>query len=409
MDKGMAFRFSRTTWMSLYAPALLLAASNGLVVPALPVLAHSLSTSFALAALALASLLLGSALAAIPTGYMLDSSLGRRGVTITGLFLVALSGLLMMSAKSFPELILYQLLAGWGSQMWMLGRLTLIGVQSKVNERGRQISGMIGMEQMGTLLGPAIGGGITASFGASATFGVRGALCLAAALMVFFATRSPAKEQHQPKIDRGERKTMSLVQMLKTPPLLKLTGLQLVVSLARGSIFSGTFDLYLVYAYGVGPSTIGILRSVIGAVCLPITFWAGHAMDRFGRKSTIIPGFALVAIGLLAMAVVSGLGMPFQYFAGCLVIVHMSISLTAGSMQTLGIDLAPPEWSGRFLGFLRLGTEFGHFMSPMAFALVAKGLGYSAAFTFLSLTGASVSLIVAKAKWFPEKRPPNGK
>jgi len=398
----MAFQISRANLISLYAPAFLLSAANGIVVPALPVLAYSLSISFVLATLVVASLVLGSALAAIPTGYMLDH-FGRREVTISGLVLVALSALLTTTATSFYELILYQLLAGWGTQMWMLGRLTLIGIQSQAEDRGRQVTGMMGMENMGMLLGPAIGGGITVALGASAAFGIRGVLCLVAALMVFLAIRVPAKKPVQLEVRKEGPVPLTLLQMVKTPPLPKLTALQMVVSLARGSIFNGTFDLYMVYAYGVGPATIGLLRTVIGIVCLPITFSAGHIMDRFGRKATMVPGFAALAIGLLVMAAVSGMDLPFYYFVGCLFMVHMSLSVTSGCMQTLGIDLAPPEGSGRFLGFLRLSTEFGHFLSPMGFALVATGLGYPAAFVYLALMGASVSLVTAKAKWIPDR------
>jgi MFS family permease len=395
----MALQISRGNMISLYIPAFILSASNGVVVPALPVLAHSLSISFALATLALASQLLGSALAAIPTGYLLDS-FGRRRVTITGLVLVAVSALLMTTATSFIQLIMYQLLAGCGSQMWMLGRLTLIGAQGRTEDRGRQVTGMMGMENIGLLLGPAIGGGITLAFGASATFGVKGVLCLAAAVMVFLATRGVESEQNQSKGRKDAPLPLSMLQMLKTPPLPKLTAIQLMVSLARGCIFSGAFDLFMVYAYGTGPATIGLLRSIIGVVCLPITFSAGHIMDRFGRKATIVPGFALIAVSLVAMAIVSETNLPFAYFVVCLFVVNMAVSLTSGSMQTLGIDLAPPAWSGRFLGILRLSTEFGHFLSPMGFALVATGLGYPAAFVALALSGASVSLVVAK--WLPD-------
>jgi MFS family permease len=402
----MARYISHVNLISLYLPAFILSASNGVVVPALPVLAHSLSASFMLATLALAAQMLGSSLAAIPTGYLLDN-LGRRKVTISGLVLVAISGLLMTTATSFPQLIFYQLLAGCGSQMWMLGRLTLIGVQAKTEDRGRQVTGMMAMENFGMLLGPAIGGGITMAVGPTATFGFRGVLCLAAALMVFLTTRVPKTEQNQLKVHKDRPLALSLLQILKTPPLPKIIAIQLLVSLARGSIFSGTLDLYMVYAYGTGPATIGLLRSLISIVGLPITFSAGHIMDRFGRKATIIPGFALITVGLLAMAIVAGINLPFPYFVGCLLMVNMALSLTSGSMQTLGIDLAPPEWSGRFLGFLRLSTEFGHFLSPMGFAFVATGLGYPAAFVCLALTGASVSLVVAR--WLPNSLHHRGK
>lgn len=391
----MAIQLSRANLLSLYVPAFMLSASNGLVIPALPSFAHSLSISFAQATLALAAQVLGSALAAVPAGYLLDT-VGRRQVTITGLIVVALSGMLMTTATSFHEMVLYQLLAGGGAQMWMLGRLTLLSTQSKVEDRGRQVTGMLGMENTGLLLGPAIGGVITLAFGAPATFGVRSVLCLSAAVLVFFATRNAPPA---PRV-RTEGPPPNLLKILRTPPLPKLSAIQFVVSLTRGSIFYGTLDLYMVYAYGTGPATIGLLRSFVGIVGIPITLTAGHIMDRFGRKATIVPGFVLVTVGLLGMAVVAYAHMPFPYFVGLMIMVMMSISLTSGSMQTMGIDMAPPGWTGRFLGLLRLSTEFGSFLSPMGFGLAVAGLGYPAAFAALASTGAVVAVVVAK--WLPD-------
>lgn len=398
----MALRFDGATFISLYLPAFILAASNGLVIPALPVLAHSLSSNFALAATAVACLTLGSALAAIPAGYLLDH-FGRRRIAILGLGLVAASGLAMTTVTSFTQVIVFQLVAGAGSQMWMLGRLTLLGAQAKTVARGRQVSGMMGMEMTGNLVGPAIGGAITAAFSPAVTFAVRGALCLGAAVLVYWSTRPAPGEPGEAETSPSEKSTLSIWQMLRTEPLPKVMELQLAVSLSRGALLTGTLELYMVYAYGTTASTIGVLRSVISAICVPVTFTAGHLMDRHGRKAVIIPAFILIALAVLVMACCAFFALPFEVFALGVLLALVGQALTSGFMQTLGMDLAPPQWSGRFLGIQRLSTEFGHFLSPMGFALAASTLGYGSAFFCLSAMSGVVATWIAKSRWFPEK------
>jgi MFS family permease len=379
---------------SLYLPAFIVALGTGLVVPALPILAKSFAVSFGVASFAMAVSLLGSAAATLPTGSLLDN-VNRRSVTAAGPLLTALSCLLVTTAGSFTELILFQFLAGWGSQMWMLGRLTMLGDVAADGQLGRQITAMIGMESAGRLLGPAAGGFIVASWGPQAPFALQGALCILVALSVLWLGRGAPPPKR--KAAGAGAPVPGLVRMVLTPPLSRLALVQVLMALTRGSLFSGVIDLYMVYFYGIGPKTLGLLRSFTGVLGLPFAFAAGHIMDRFGRKATLVPGFTLISAGFLLMALVAAAGLSLPWFVATFILVHVSTNLTAGSMQTLAIDVAPVAWRGRFLGTLRLGSECGSFVSSSGFAIAATVLGYPSAFALLSAVGASVAIVVAKS------------
>lgn len=386
----------RVNLFSLYLPAFILALAAGIVVPALPILAKSFSVSFGVASLAMAVPLLGSAAATLPTGHLLDNY-SRRWVTVAGPLLTTISCLLVTTADSFTEVLLFQFLAGWGHQMWMLGRLTMLGDLVKEGQLGRQITGMIGMESAGRLIGPGLGGFIVAAWGPKVPFALQGLLCLIVALSVLRVFRHSGSRP-KPKVADAERAPVpSFLQMALTPPLSTLALVQILMALTRGALFSGVIDLYMVYFYNVGPATLGLLRSFTGGLGLPFTFAAGHIMDRFGRKATMVPGFMLLSAGFFLMAIVAAAALPFPYFVGAFVLVHMSTNLTSGSMQTLAIDVAPPQWRGRFLGTLRLGSECGSFASSAGFALAATALGYPFAFILLGIAGASVAAVVARS------------
>src|SRR5688572_30060689 len=154
--------FLGANFLSLYLPAFTFALGNGIAAPALPVYAKSFDVSFGIAALVIIVYDVGGAVITIPTGYLMDR-FGRRKVLLAGPILVAISSVLVAMAQSFPELLVYRFIGGWARQMWMLSRLTVIADQGAKESRGRQITGMIGFEGIGRLLGPAVGGFVAAA------------------------------------------------------------------------------------------------------------------------------------------------------------------------------------------------------------------------------------------------------
>lgn len=75
--------------------------------------------------------------------------------------------------------------------------------------------------------------------------------------------------------------------------------------------------------------------------------------------------------------------------------IHGGQSITAGSMQVLGSDMAPAVARGRFFGFLRLVGDIGGLISPALFALVAEQIAYSAAFVLFGLFALTTSVLLA--------------
>jgi MFS family permease len=383
----------RHTVLSLYAPALILGLGTSIATPALPVFARSFDVTFGVAALVLVAYGAGSAAATLPTGYLLDR-LGRRKVILAGPLLTALTSFLVATAQSFPELLLYRFLGGWALQMWMLGRLAMITDRGG-ERRGRQISGLYGMDSSGRLLGPAIGG-FAAAWDVRLPFVLHGILALLAVIPSFKLIHetqpdSPTRAQGAP----APQGTRAMLVGLLVWPILVLLVIQFLTSLTRGSIWGGTLDLFVVYAYGIGPETLGLLVTAVTAIGIPITFAAGHLMDRFGRKTTVVPGLVLLGAALLAMAAIAYARLPLLTYVLALFAVRIALSFTSGSMQVLASDVAPRESRGRFLGTWRLVGEVGTLLSPLAFAALADGVSFAAAFAFLSLTSLGGAVLLA--------------
>ena len=103
--------------------------------------------------------LLGTLVASLPTGMLIDR-IGRRWILLTGPLVVAISSLLIAKAVfsgSFPELLAYRFIAGVGTQMWMQSRITVIADTGSSQQRGKQVTQMFGVQQIGRAQRPAGG------------------------------------------------------------------------------------------------------------------------------------------------------------------------------------------------------------------------------------------------------------
>ncbi len=385
---------SKYHFLTLYLPAVILALGHGVALPAIPVFAKSFGTGFGIASLVIVVHSFGSLISTLPTGFLLDK-VGRRPILLSGPILTALSSFLIATARSFPQLLIYRFVGGWAQQMWRQSRLAIIADTGRKRERGRQMTGLVGMESAGRLLGPALGG-LLGGRNIRIPFIVHGLLSLAAVLPSIRLVRETAPTSTQSSSEGKESPlgTKAFIISLLNVRYLSFFSAQFFATMARGALWGGTILLYAAYTYDVGPETLGVLSAATGLVGIPITLSAGYLMDRFGRKTTIVPGFALMAMGLVFMALSAHWQWSFATFIGALLWVHAAQSITSGNMQVLGATIAPESARGRFFGVWRMIGEFGHLLSPAIFALLAEQVAYTASFSFLSFCGFAAAAIV---------------
>ena len=380
--------------LTLYFPAFILALGYSIATPAIPIFAKSFDTSFAIASLVIVAHALGGLIAAVPTGFLVDR-LGRRPMLFAGPILMAASSGLTALAGTFPELLVYRFLGGAAMEMWRQARLAMIADVSKSRQRGRQMSGMVGTEGAAKLMGPAIGG-ILAGWSIRMPFVVHGALAFLAIVPSFFLVRESAPVNKQSTKSKDDQlDTRALLAMMLEPKYLGFLSAQFFASMTRGVLWGGTLLLYAAYAYGAGPQLLGGLATTASIVGIPITLSCGYLMDRFGRKTTMVPGFVFIALGLMFLASSARWHWSLASFVAGFLWIQGGHSVTSGSMQVLGSDMAPAVARGRFFGFWRLVGEIGSLVSPALFAVVADQIAYSAAFALFGLCSLATAALLA--------------
>jgi MFS family permease len=109
----------------------------------------------------------------------------------------------------------------------------------------------------------------------------------------------------------------------------------------------------------------------------------------------MVPGFILISLGVFYLAASAALGWGMATFIAGFLWIQATGSITAGSMQVLGADMAPAAGRGRFFGFWRLINQVGALISPAAFAWIAERQGYSTGFILFGLSALMTALLLA--------------
>jgi MFS family permease len=189
---------------------------------------------------------------------------------------------------------------------------------------------------------------------------------------------------------------------LLTLPVIVLFIAQFMANVARGGTAgnSGPAFIFAAYAYQLDAVGLGTISLIAGIAGIPITLLAGYVMDRFGRKRTVVPASAALAVGLGLMAMTAGLQLPLPAFVASFVLGNLAVSFMAGSMQTIGADIALAEARGKFFGLARLTASSGSLANPAIFALAVSGValpaGYALAFAFMGAAALSTSLLIGR-------------
>jgi len=365
---------------------LVLALGTGIALPAIPVLAKSFGISFGLASGVITAFLFGGVVGTVPTGWLIDR-IGRRKVMLAGPLLTSAVALLVMTAHSFPELLIYRFLDGLAAQMWLMGRLAAITDRARDDQRGRQVTWMYGMDNAGKLSGPVVGGFVAAAWGVRSPFAAYALLALLALIPTFRYVGDSTPRKRMGVAEEG-RVRLSVAQLVL--PRLAMFAVAFFAAVARGPIFADLLHLYAAFAYNLDAKGVGILATSANLVALPIGFAAGLMLDHIGRKRTIVPGFAGVTVTMLLLAGTAVLGLSLRWYVVVFLLGVAFQSLTSGAVQTIATDVAPATARGMFLGLWRFASQAGIVAGPVIFAFLADRTGYASAFVFV----AAVALVV---------------
>lgn len=221
--------------------------------------------------------------------------------------------------------------------------------------------------QLGTVLGPALGGLLFAAAGARVTFGVNVGLNLVALAAMVAVRHNPTR------VAIGAdsiRKTLADGVRYVVAQRVILAALTLDM---LAVLFGGAVALMPVFAseiLHVGPRGLGILQAApgVGAVLMAMVVAHRPPFERAGR--TLLVAVATFGVAIIAFA----LSTSFPFSVALLVISGAADNVSAVIRATLIQVLVPPEMLGRVSAvnaiFIGSSNELGAFESGVAARLV---------------------------------------
>lgn len=390
--------------INLYSTSFMMSFGHGIIIPTILVMPAAFGVSLALAAQMISALTLGKTVSPLPTGVLIDR-FGTRSVMVMGPIILVSGAVLAVTATNFTVMLLAMFLAGAGDSMWMSSR-EVAGVSLvRSEQRGRLMSGFMGISSSGMAMGPLLGGLMTEFVGFRAVFVVYTALAVAVLLVALTSAPSTNPDELRPPT-RGVKGAASgrfflwqhLVEwgrlLKEILPEHRATYAVLVFATTVMFFYRTVLQSMLpVYAAYLGYSAIqvGFLFSIPGIFVLILVVPAGFVSDKVGRKWASVPSTAIPGLAFLALPFADG-------FPALLVIssvIGMAQGLSLGTMATSTYDVIPESGRGRLQALRRTLSEVGGVSGPVMGGLVATAYYPGAPFLVVGPILIFAALLVA--------------
>jgi MFS family permease len=370
---------ARRLFVEVYVPWVLTQLGRGMLVPVLPLYLRDTGLSYTSVAVVLAALGVGAILGGLPTGFV-ASRVGPEWLFVGATVVVAATSALLGVSTAVVALVAFRLAAGAGAVGLRVSVQMLVNSATPIHQRGRGMSVLGGSVRLAAFTGPLLGGVLAETVGFSVTFVVCG-LASMIGLVPFVAVRRP--DPGRDVRARFARPADPGVTIRST--LRRHAGLLLLAGTGSALVMAGREGRSVIVPLigddlGLGPTAIGALVAIGTGADLVLFPIAGWLMDRFGRLAAIVPAFSLVAVGLAIMGIwYSTTGVVV---AG--VIMGVGNGMSAGTMLTLGGDLAPSD-PGPFLAALGTIHDAGVVIGALVVGRFADEVGLAASSTALAV------------------------
>lgn len=344
---------------SVYVPAFLSSLAQHAIMIMLPLYVLQFEDGAALAALMLGSRGAGVMLADLPAG-MLVSRLGDKSVMIAGLAMLVVVTAAAALFESPLALLVVALVSGIGTGLWTIARLVYVTDNVMVEQRGRVIAVMAGVQRSSALVGPVLAGISVQVLGYPTTFIICAgiyALSLVALLIAAKGVRSAAATHRAPllQVIREHRRVFATAGTVMIM-LQILRNARLWIIPVWGTVL------------GFDEVTIGIIFSASSAMDMIMFYPAGQMLDHMGRRIALTPALLILGASIALMPLTHEL----WSFTACAMLSGLGNGFSTGIFMTLGADFAPRRGRGEFLGVWRLVGDIGMASGPFLIGALAQ-------------------------------------
>jgi len=392
------------------------------------------------------------------TGAALGDRFGRRRMFAAGIFLFVLASVACALSGSVEWLIAARSVQGAGAALVMPLAMAILSGAFSREERARALGIFSGVTGFALIIGPAIGGFITESFGWRWIFWINLPIGLIAIALVCMRLR----ESFGPKADLDifgmvivAAAALALVWGLLRGNVAGWASAEVMSPLAAGVLLAAAFVVwelrarapmvpmrlfrsrafaagiaasFLFYAamYGVlfllpqflqtalgyGPLGGGLRLLPWTATLFVTAPIAGAVVNKVGERPLVVIGLLMQAIGLGWIAMIAAPSLAYSTLIAPLVLAGVGVSMAMPSAQNAILSSVTVAEMGKASGVFNMGRFFGGMFGIAALVAVFSGKGsvdsaatFSAGFAAAMAVASALSLLGAVAGlWLPARR-----
>jgi len=296
----------------------------------------------------------------------LSDRFGRKPFLVGGLACYGFVASLYILASSLPQIFLIRLLHGVGAGMIWPALSAFIVDQSPVERRGETMGLLSGMETLGFVAGPLLGGVLYSLGGMSLPFWGCSALAFLSTGMVWRYIQEKPSEKPIPETRFLERYGFAS---------LRLRDIRLLCLIGFGETFVwgmiSTLLPVMASRLGIPPGKIGWLFSAYFIVYIFLQWPVGKWSDRRGRKKPILVGMVIYTLAVLMLS----RGGNLFYLLSVLAIAGAGLGVYSPSIRVAVADLTSAKARGASLGVFFTTRMFGFFLGPNLGGMLADYWG----------------------------------
>jgi MFS family permease len=341
----------------------------------LPILAKDLDPTESLIGYVVSAWFLPRIFIELPSGFLSDR-IGRPRLYILGLLLGVIGTILCASAPSIYILILGRMVWGFGMAFYFLNNTALLFDLFQLTERGRAIGTFQGISNIGGLIAGPIGGFLAGIFGYNSVFIV--SFILACLSVILALTSKKFKGiREKPASQLSQRSITAALHSLPRWPIFVVCTINLIRMMVMNGVMSTVFQLHLHDNLGFDLGLIGVIVGLRTVGFSVATFLSGYLSLKVSRKTIIIFGLLLEALGLFTYPLVQAF--PLVLLIGF--ISTLGGGLTWNTLTVLLSNLVQSESRGIALGLYRTFMDVGGTLGPIVMMSIATPLGLQLPFT----------------------------
>jgi len=287
-------------------------------------------------------------------GHLSDKYGRKKAIMLSGIFWL-IAPLLFVSAKSWPETMLYTVVGNMAFSLFVPARAAMITDIVRKSSLGRTYGMMNIAWPIGGILGPFIGGTISDRYGWTAFFYFLSFLALIYLSLIMFLAES--RERHRER----EEKASGILSRQIVLTLVFFVLLHVLANTSRG-ILSTIFPFYLTEKFGKTKTEVGVFFSVgFGLATLIAQIPSGFLTDNLGRKKTMV--YSILPIPFLSFLFLT----TEDYLLTLL--VYMAItslwSATWPASTAYIMDISPSGRKELMMGIRLTAVRFGFTIGPL--------------------------------------------